>query len=246
MKRFRADMHIHTVLSPCADLEMSPANIISGARSKKMDIIGITDHNHTGQCKLVQQLCAGTDLFVLSGTEVTTREEIHCLAFFEDSDSLQSFQEWVDCSILKIKNKDHLFGYQLILDKDENILEEVDHYLGTALDKSIEEVENRVHELAGIFIPAHIDRTKNSIYSQLGFIPEEIGYDALEISWRVGRESFINQHPELANARLVTNSDSHFVADIGRRSTLFEMESASFSELRLALKGSEGRKIIWA
>ena len=31
MKTFRADLHIHTVLSPCGDLNMSPKNIVRKA-----------------------------------------------------------------------------------------------------------------------------------------------------------------------------------------------------------------------
>ncbi|RMD59308.1 MAG: PHP domain-containing protein, partial [Nitrospirae bacterium] len=42
---FVADLHVHTCLSPCADIDMSPLRIIEKAKSKSIDIIGITDHN---------------------------------------------------------------------------------------------------------------------------------------------------------------------------------------------------------
>jgi predicted metal-dependent phosphoesterase TrpH len=77
MKIFRADLHIHTVLSPCGDLGMSPANIISEAVQKGIDIIGITDHNTTRHCKLISRLAAEKGIFVMQGAEVTTKEEVH-------------------------------------------------------------------------------------------------------------------------------------------------------------------------
>ena len=45
MNRFRADLHNHTLLSPCGDIEMTPAHIVEAALTKGYDIIGITDHN---------------------------------------------------------------------------------------------------------------------------------------------------------------------------------------------------------
>ena len=49
----RADLHIHTVLSPCGDLEMSPENILHFAQIQGLNMIGITDHNSTRQARKV-------------------------------------------------------------------------------------------------------------------------------------------------------------------------------------------------
>ncbi len=83
MKSFRADLHIHTTLSPCGDLEMHPVNIVSKAAIQGLDIIGITDHNSTRHCALISRLAAEKGIFVMQGAEVTTKEEVHCLVFFE-------------------------------------------------------------------------------------------------------------------------------------------------------------------
>jgi len=56
MKTYRADLHIHSVLSPCGDLDMSPVNIVEEASRKGLDIIGITDHNTTRHTGLVKRL----------------------------------------------------------------------------------------------------------------------------------------------------------------------------------------------
>src|SRR5664279_1554325 len=124
MDFYRADLHIHTVLSPCGDLEMSPGNIVSAAALKGLDIIGITDHNSTRHCDLVARMGAKKGIYVIQGVEVTTKEEVHCLAFFENTDTLQKFQEFLDASLPEIKNDPSIFGYQVQVDEDENVVYE--------------------------------------------------------------------------------------------------------------------------
>ena len=96
MNTYRADLHIHTVLSPCGDLDISPTRIIEKAREKGLDIIGITDHNSTRHCSLIRELAQPAGIFVLMGAEVTTREEVHCLSFFENDDQLSEFQAYLE------------------------------------------------------------------------------------------------------------------------------------------------------
>jgi predicted metal-dependent phosphoesterase TrpH len=118
MRDFRADLHIHTVLSPCGDLRMSPANIISEAVKKGIDIIGITDHNTTKHCGLISRLAAQHGIFTMTGAEVTTKEEVHCLAFFENSDTLEIFQNYLDDNLPEIMNVPEIFGDQVEVDED--------------------------------------------------------------------------------------------------------------------------------
>ena len=92
----RADLHIHTVLSPCGDLDMSPANIIGMALQKGLSLIGISDHNSTRQAPVIQQLGEQQGLRVLCGTEVNTAEEVHALAYFPTLERLTAFQHFLD------------------------------------------------------------------------------------------------------------------------------------------------------
>lgn len=243
MKQFRTDLHIHTVLSPCGDLEMSPARIVSLAKKRGLDIIAITDHNTTKQCECVWKLGRKLGLTVIPGCEMTSREEVHCLGLFEDFDALTVFQEYLDKHLTVIPNNPALFGYQVVVDEAENVLEELDNYLGASLDVSVEEVEQKVHELSGIFIPAHIDRPRNSLFSQLGFFPPALKVDALQISKgadeKLVREKF-RINPEIT---LVKFSDAHYPDDLGKTFTNFEMEEPAFDEIRKALHGKNGRNI---
>ncbi len=242
MKTFRTDLHIHTLLSPCGDLEMSPANIVSMAIQSGLDIIGITDHNTTKQCEVVWKLAQKSNLIVIPGCEMTSREEVHCLGLFENFDALRVFQDFLDQHLTIIPHNSTLFGYQVLVDEAENIQEELDYYLGASLDVSIEEVEQKVHELSGIFIPAHIDRPRNSLFSQLGFLPPELKVDALQIS-KLADELKIREKYQISQAiTLVKFSDTHYLKDLGKTYTNFEMEEPTLDEIRKALKKEDGRR----
>jgi PHP family Zn ribbon phosphoesterase len=244
MKFFRADLHIHTVLSPCGDLEMSPVNIVSEAVLKGLDIIGITDHNTTRHCGLITSLAAEKGIFVMQGAEVTTKEEVHCLTFFENSNALTIFQEFLDGNLPEVINDPVVFGYQLQVDEDENVVYEENKLLINAISKSFEETEAFVHSLGGLFIPAHLNRPKNSIYSQLGFLPDKLDADAAEISKATTAGQFIAVHPEVKGLTIIKNSDAHCPEDIGSAFTLFYIMEASFKEIKQALKKENGRKTI--
>lgn len=235
MKKFRTDLHIHTVLSPCADLEMTPANIIKRAKMCGLDIIGITDHNSTLNAKLVKDMAETEGIFVLTGAEVTTKEEVHCLAFFEKETELNEFQNYLEKQITYIPNTNNYFGYQPVIDRDENIIEMIPNYLPAALKAGITEVQDEVKRLNGIFIAAHVDRPANGIFSQLGFMPENLHFDALGISG-YRSENDVRKHYVVQNKiSLLRNSDAHFLHHIGTFFSLFYMQKPDFFEIKMAL-----------
>jgi len=244
MNTYRADLHIHTVLSPCGDLDMSPTNIIAKAREKGLDIIGITDHNSTRHCSLIRDLAIPAGIFVLMGAEVTTREEVHCLSFFENDDQLSEFQVYLEKHLPPVPNDTQKFGYQVVVDKDEQIQEEIEYLLISALDQSINQVEQKVHSLGGIFILAHIDRPSYSITSQLGFVPDELQIDGVEISSGCKKESVLPFLPKQGNLSIIRSSDAHYPDQIGKVFTSFEMEHRSFGEMKMALHATGGRKTL--
>jgi 3',5'-nucleoside bisphosphate phosphatase len=244
MNLYRADLHIHTLLSPCGDLDMSPINILNKARERDLQIIGITDHNTTKHCQLTRKLAEKSGIFVVMGVEITTKEEAHCLAFFETDEKLSEFQEFLDLHITKFKNDPLQFGYQPVIDEAEGIIEEVDYLLISALDQGIDEIEQKVHSLDGLFIPAHIDRNRFSVLSQLGFIPKDLKVDAFEVTPFFEKEKFRQYMKWHAGKALLHNSDAHFIEQVGQSVTILEMEGRSFSEIKLALAGLDGRQVV--
>lgn len=242
--KVKADLHIHTVLSPCADLEMSPAKIVKKAQEKGLGIIGITDHNSTLQCATVRKVAEKLGIFVLMGAEVTSKEEAHCLTFFETEETLNEFQDFLNNNQPKIHNDPQKFGFQVVVDENENIINQIDHYLGVALNAGIEEIEERVHKLGGLFIPAHINRARYSLISQLGFVPKDIMADALEIFNRSSLEDFLKENSYLKRFSFIKNSDSHYLDNVGMFTSTFNIEEATFKEIKMALSSKDGRSVL--
>ena len=245
MNRFRADLHNHTLLSPCGDIEMTPALIVGTALKKGYDIIGITDHNSTVQGREIRRMLGDSEPFVLCGAEITTREEVHCLAFADGDDSLDALQNFLEDSLPEIPNDEEVFGYQLAVNWEEEVIYEAPWLLISAIDKGIEEVAAFVASIGGIFIPAHIDKMHNSVISQLGFVPPDLQYDALEISASCNLEGLLAANPGLKkmNPSFIRSSDAHYPEDMCRAVTYFNMPSRTFSEIRKALHGAEGRSV---
>ncbi|MGB4654784.1 MAG: PHP-associated domain-containing protein [Bacteroidales bacterium] len=235
MNNYRADIHIHTVLSPCGDIDMSPINIVNKAVSLNLDIIGITDHNSTLHCELIRKIGEKHKLFVLMGAEVTTKEEVHCLAFFEDSNSLKTFQQYLEEYLPPIVNDVDKFGYQVVVDENEDIIDQVEYLLISGINQSIDQVERKVHELDGLFIPAHIDKKSTSLISQLGFIPPDLKADALEISHNWEKSPEVVAMAKMTNLPLITNSDAHFIEQIGKQYTIFSLNELSYKGIKEAL-----------
>jgi PHP family Zn ribbon phosphoesterase len=241
MQKFRADLHIHTVLSPCADLEMAPRKIVEQAREAGLHIIGITDHNSTLNAKVIRDLASEKGILALTGAEVTTKEEVHCLAFFENDEALDQFQQYLEQNITRIPNSNGHFGYQPVVDENENVLELVPYYLTSALKKGISSVQKYVYELGGIFIPAHVNRPLNGLYSHLGFVPTDLEFDAMGITGKTS-EKHVRKHYDIDDKiSLIYNSDAHFLEQIGTRYSVFNIHELTFLEVKKALNQRDKR-----
>jgi hypothetical protein len=209
----RADLHNHSCLSPCGDLDNSPIAIATRAAERGITVMALTDHNSTKNCPAFADACARVGLTPIFGTETTTREEVHALSLFETLDAALSWGAWVYERLPAIPNNPERFGDQVIVDVDEAILGFEERFLIPAIDASLEEIGAETIARGGLFIPAHIDRATTSISSQLGFLPPG-EYHALEVI----------RLPVAIDTRghtLICDSDAHYLEDIGRRSFTF-------------------------
>lgn len=243
MKTFRADLHVHTVLSPCGSLEMSPARIVREAVDKHIDILAITDHNSTLQCRVVMQLGREAGITVWGGAEINTREEVHCLAFFDDLNALDQFQEWIDKWLMVIENRPESFGDQVWVDENDNILGEEERLLIASLYRNLDQCYEDVNGMGGVFAPAHIDRAANSLVSQLGFVPDDIRADALEVGPNTRRKDAETCGWDRIKP-LIAGSDAHWPERLGTNLTLLHMQNEGIGEFKKALKKEEGRFVI--
>lgn len=238
MREFKADLHIHTCLSPCAGLEMSPKNIVKEAKKKGLQIIGICDHNSAENVPAVEKTAAREGIKVIGGMEVTSKEEVHILALFDTEDKLFSLQEIV-YENLRGTNDEKLYGEQVIVNEVEEVIGFSKKLLIGSTDITISRLVNLIHELDGLAIAAHVDREGFGIIGQLGFIPDGLPLDALEIVEPSKRDSI----PQKDDFPFITSSDAHSLENIGKRYTTFLMKNVSIDEMRKCLCGEDGRSV---
>lgn len=235
MAWYKADIHLHSVLSPCATLDMSPQRIVDEAVNAGLNIIGLTDHNSTRNALLCRELAAEKGIFCLCGVEINSKEEVHCLLFAEKAEELLAIEEFLKAKLPHFQNNPDIFGYQLILDRDENIVEQVESLLINALSASLDEIADLCKQVNGILILSHIDKSKNSILSQLGFIPPDLEYTALEISRNSTVEQILSKHKYLKGKTFITTSDSHQPDLIGQPYFEIECQDINFQNIKEAL-----------
>ena len=99
------DLHIHSCLSPCADDDMTPANICGMAHLKGLDAIAVTDHNTGRNLPYVKEAADYYGLILLPGMEITTKEEVHLLGYFRDVETAVAVGEIFSSHLPPMKNK---------------------------------------------------------------------------------------------------------------------------------------------
>jgi hypothetical protein len=243
MRNFKADLHIHSVLSPCGDLEMSPKRIVEMACLHGIDILAVTDHNATHHGPLVRKFAEPFGIKVLFGAEVTSKEEVHIVCLFEHEEQRQTFQEYIDINLPFFPNNPEKFGFQVVVNEQEEIVQEIETLLTSALGVGVNSIERQVHQLGGLFIPAHVDRSRYSLTSQLGFIPSDLNYDALELSIHTSTGNFEKSNGYLKTHRFIRSSDAHYPNDIAKQVTNFYINEPTLDEMRMALWNQEGRRV---
>ncbi|MCJ7563071.1 MAG: PHP domain-containing protein [Candidatus Aminicenantes bacterium] len=241
LRTYRADLHVHTCLSPCGDLEMSPHKIANQAKIKELDILGICDHNSAENTPALMKAAEKFDIRVLPGMEVTSQEEVHILALFDKVEPALALQDIIYAH-LPGENDERAFGMQVIVNHRGDVLGFNKRLLIGASTLTLEEVVATIHSLNGLAVASHIDREGFSLIGQLGFIPDHLELDALEISPRM---SFSEAQAKFApHLPVISSSDAHFLNEIGIGTTTFLLQAGTLDEIKMAFLDTGGRKII--
>jgi 3',5'-nucleoside bisphosphate phosphatase len=273
VKSFLADLHIHSALSPCAGDEMTPPAIVQTAIDNGLAMIAICDHNAAGNTAVTQQAAAhvaaghlasggcardARGLTVLAGIEITTAEEVHMLGLFADATAAMATADAVRATLPDGDEASRRrFGEQHLMDANGGVVGVETKMLATASALSLSDAVKLVQQNHGIAVAAHVNRRSFSVISQLGVFPTEAGFDAIEVFSPCGPQPGMvgpgldgSSAPGSVAARfgsfglpVICSSDAHFLADIGRARSVFEMESPTFDELVLALRGVGGRGV---
>jgi hypothetical protein len=240
---FKADLHIHTCLSPCAELNMGPKAIVAKALQQGLDVIGISDHNSSENVPAVMKAAQDRNLTVLPGMEVTSKEEVHILAVFDSVDRALQLQEIV-YEHLHGENDTEAFGLQVVVNEDHDVLGFNKRLLAGATELSVEQVVDSISALEGLAIAAHVDRETFGILGQLGFVPEDLHLDALELSVNTSAEQARRRFPEYAGYAFVRSSDAHSATEIGKVWTSLLLCEPNTREIKKALRGEDGRRVL--
>ena len=221
---------------------MIPPIIVAEAQKCEIDLIAITDHNHTANIQAVKKAAEGTGLTVLPGMELQTKEEVHSLCLFDTIKQAEVFQEIINKHLPPIQNNPDFFGEQFVVDPTGDFIRRESQLLIVSCDLSLKEAYQIVHTLGGLFIPAHINRVKFGLLPVLGFVPDDIPLHTLEISRHITPQKAIEQYPYLQNYQLIQGGDVHFPNDF-LGANLFQLEEPTIAEIRQALKHQNGRNI---
>jgi PHP family Zn ribbon phosphoesterase len=224
---------------------MTPRDIVEKAASLGINMMAVCDHNSVENVAVTKDLAKKKGINAIAGMEINSSEEVHILGLFPDMDNAMKIQEIVYSNLQPGKNDEDVFGMQVVVNEINEVMEFNERLLIGATSLSVNTIVELIHECKGLAVASHIDRDGFGILGQLGFIPAELDFDALEISRRITREEAMMKFGAYRHIPWISSSDAHRLVDVGSRTTRFLMYHSTFEELGLALKGVGGRKVIF-
>lgn len=225
--KYYYDLHLHSCLSPCGDMDMTPNNIVNMAKLLGLDVIALTDHNTSLNCEAAIKAGEKAGLLVIPGMELTTSEDIHVVCLFPTLEKALEWSSYVDEHRIKIKNKTEIYGRQVIMNENDEETGEIEHLLLPASDISVTSAHKLVKGFGGICYPAHIDRDSYSIISVLGEIGEYCSFTTAELADISKLPVLKAQHPILGDMNIVTNSDAHYLENMREAENYLELPRLS-------------------
>lgn len=222
--KIKADLHMHTALSPCGSLDMSPTALVQQVKQCGLDVIAITDHNAMENSFYVATAAQKINLKVIYGMEAQTSEDVHILCYFQEKNQAEMFYTDIYSYLPDLPNNPEYFGDQVVVDLEDNIVRVEERLLLNALSLAIGEVAEKVWQHDGFVVPAHIDSPNFGLMTNLGFVPEELADCVMEISYNAGLAEFFQKYPALQARPWITNSDAHYLPDIGRAYGIYDID----------------------
>lgn len=229
--RLLYDLHIHSALSPCADNEMTPVNIVAAASCMGLDAIAVSDHNSIKNVEAAMEVGEAMDIIVVPAMEVQSSDDIHILALFRDYNALENFDNELEKR--QIKNREDIFGEQLIINSDDEITGREENLLLVGVEQNIYDIFLLIKKNGGLAVPAHIDRDECGILAVLGEIPSDLGVEVIEFSANASE----GMKEQYGRYRSINNSDSHRLECIGSAGGAIEAAERTAEALFEAITG---------
>lgn len=249
LRSYVCDLHIHIG----RDMDGKPVKITGAknltltnvlkvsSRQKGLDLIGVIDCHVPSVQQEIKQLIDKNQAYELAdggiqfervtlllGSEIEVYDEychgpIHVLCYFPSLQAMQQFSEWLTTRM-------------------KNITLSSQRYYGTA-----KELQYKVKQLCGIFIPAHVFTPFKSLYGKgvkrsLTEVFDANLIDGIELGLS-SDTPMADQIKELHAYTFVTNSDAHSLGKIAREYQKLKMKEPTFKEFYWALHQMNGRKV---
>ena len=231
------DLHLHSCLSPCGDNDMTPYNLVNLAKLFGYDIIALTDHNSCKNCESAMKVGEEIGITVVPGMELCTSEEIHNICLFPALEKAMAFSNYIYGTLPMIKNREKIFGEQLIMDHRDGILGKEEILLTTASSISIDELSELVDKYDGVCYPAHIDRNSYSIISSLGDFSPDVKARCFELTPNARAEDYLEKYPATKGKLIIRSSDAHYLENMREPEFVLDLPENSASALIDYLKG---------
>jgi PHP family Zn ribbon phosphoesterase len=245
LKPFWIDLHLHTVLSPCGELEMGAVEITARARESGIDAIAVADHNSCDNFPALFGAARGSPA-VLPAMEVQTSEDIHVVTIFPDYETAVAFKDWLWLMMPRKQNDPEAFGYQVVVDENNEIIRMEETLLIQGAGYDVDTVVANANDRGAITILAHVDRPAFAYPAILGPFAADYPVAAFELSARIDAASAGEWRKKYPGRTFIRSSDSHCLETIRRENcTKMLLASPSFDEIFLAIKGEGGRKVFW-
>lgn len=228
MNRYYYDLHIHSCLSPCSDNDMTPHNIAGMATLCGLQIVALTDHNSVKNCRPFYQACRKHGLIAIAGMELTTAEDIHLVCLFETLERAEEFESAVAERRILYRNKKEIFGDQLVMNDEDEVVCEEEYLLINATTLSLEEATSLARDYGAVAFPAHIDRESNGILAILGEFPEEPRFSCVELHDAESTESYKERY-NLSDKKILVSSDAHHLWDLREVNAYVELDDEPYS-----------------
>lgn len=232
MNKYYYDLHVHSCLSPCADDDNTPYNLVGMATVSGLNIMALTDHNTVKNCPAFFKAAKQYGIIAVAGMELTTAEEIHVVCLFEFLEDAMRFGEEIENRRTPIENRADIFGRQIIMGDDDVPIGEDPNLLSFATSVTLDEVPELVKKYGGVCYPAHIDRDANGIIAVLGTIPKTPHFNCVEIKDRQKTDELVDRF-SLTGKTIIYSSDAHYLADINEKDNFLLLDDEPYSSARV-------------
>jgi len=232
MNAYPYDLHIHSCLSPCADDDMTPANIAGMAYLNGIRLMALTDHNTCGNCAAFMQACRQYGIVAVPGMELETSEAVHLVCLFDELETALKFDAEVRTHYAPLDNRPEIFGNQLLVNAEDEVVGEETRMLLASTDLDLDSAAELVRKYGGAVYPAHIDRTSNGIIAILGAVPPEPGFTTVEVRDRENREKYVKDYG-LEDKLVVVSSDAHNLWSIREDPESLELDDEPYSSAKV-------------